>query len=157
MPSRLKALRAFAASGNSGFRDDVRFLLDEIAKRDQLIAALTKEKKPPKLLRRPPVFRHEVDVIVKTVSIHFGIEHEAIYGKDRWKRTASARHAAMLIARQTLALSYPELGAALGGRDHSTVMAGCARARKLRETDQWFRAAIEAAERALRPAEGQAA
>src|SRR5262249_18694612 len=131
-------------------RSDVAFLLAEIAKRDATIAALKTVKGVPRRAR-PPAFDPHVDRIVRVVAVHFGVHHHDVYGKERWRLFAYPRHAAMLIARDSLKRSLPELGAAFGGRDHSTVMASCEKARKLLETDQRFRAAFEASTSALAP------
>ena len=45
----------------------------------------------------------------------------------------------MYLARQLTNLSLPQIGSALGGRDHTTVMYGCDKITKLYETDDAIR------------------
>ena len=42
-----------------------------------------------------------------------------------------ARAVAMHLARQHTGMSYPEIGRALGGKNHSTVMAACTRVKTI--------------------------
>lgn len=60
--------------------------------------------------------------IQKVVSEHFGLNIKELLGKKRTRAIARPRQIAMHIARKLTSLSYPEIGAAFGGRDHSTVM-----------------------------------
>lgn len=48
------------------------------------------------------------------------------------------RAAAAWAARQSAGLSFPEIGRALGGRHHSTVMHGFCRAEEMRDLDPTF-------------------
>lgn len=52
-----------------------------------------------------------------------GVTQEMLIGKRRTKPIVLARHEAMWGLRK-LGLSYPRIGALLGGRDHSTVIHG---------------------------------
>ncbi len=65
----------------------------------------------------------QVERILQAVSRHFGTTVERLVARDRHKSYVFARHIAMHIARETLQMSYPELGQAFG-RDHTTVMSG---------------------------------
>lgn len=61
------------------------------------------------------------DVIDATVAIT-GVRRDVIIGHGRPKSIARARHVAMATARRHTGCSYPEIAAAFGGRDHTSVM-----------------------------------
>jgi len=65
--------------------------------------------------------------IVAAVAGHFAITAEAIMGNGREKIVSLARAAAMHLAREHTGMSFPEIGRALGGKNHSTVIAACQR------------------------------
>ncbi len=60
-------------------------------------------------------------MIAQATADHFGMPREQLTSRDRHKSVAFARQMAMYLIRQTLQLSYPEIGR-LFGRDHTTVM-----------------------------------
>ena len=64
------------------------------------------------------------DLIKDTVCRYFDIDREALLGKSREKRYAYPRQIAMYLMRELAHRSLVEIGAALGGRDHSTVHHG---------------------------------
>jgi chromosomal replication initiator protein len=65
--------------------------------------------------------------IVATVAEHFAVPAEAILGSGREKLVSAARAVTMYLARQHTGMSFPEIGRALGGKNHSTVIAACQR------------------------------
>src|SRR5262249_7841023 len=80
-------------------------------------------------LRERSVVRGPVKVerIVSAVAEYFAVSVEAMHGKGREKVVSSARAVAMHLARQHTGMSFPEIGRALGGKNHSTVIAACQR------------------------------
>ena len=64
------------------------------------------------------------EVIIDVVCRYFGIAHEALLSKSRAKRVAYPRQLAMYLIREMSHRSLVEIGAVLGGRDHSTVHHG---------------------------------
>jgi hypothetical protein len=54
---------------------------------------------------------------------------QLLYG-GRCKSLANARHIAMWVCREATGASYPEIGKALGGMDHTSVMHGVRRVDK---------------------------
>ena len=68
-----------------------------------------------------------VDRIVLAVAEHFALQPEAIMGGGREKVVSSARAMAMHLARQHSGMSFPEIGRAMGNKNHSTVIAACQR------------------------------
>ena len=67
------------------------------------------------------------DRIVACVAEHFSLTPAVVMGSGREKVVATARAIAMHLARQHTGMSYPEIGRAIGGKNHSTVIAACQR------------------------------
>jgi chromosomal replication initiator protein len=90
-----------------------------------------------------------VEDIQRAVCQHFHLRTSDLTSKDRHKTVAFARHVAMYLCKQRLKCSFPELGRAFGGRDHTTVMSAVRKIEAQREDDPNVRAHIEAIERKL--------
>jgi chromosomal replication initiator protein len=65
-----------------------------------------------------------VAAVLAVVAREYGIEADELRGPRRTRSVAEARLMAYALLRDTAGMSYPEIGAALGDRDHTTVMAG---------------------------------
>jgi chromosomal replication initiator protein len=65
--------------------------------------------------------------IVSAVAGHFGVEESGLLGSKRDKMLAMARAVAMFLARKHTGMSFPEIGRAMGNKNHSTVIAACQR------------------------------
>lgn len=63
--------------------------------------------------------------IVQAVTRTFGISREKLLGRDRSREVALPRQVAMYLMRAIGNLSLPQIGEALGGRDHTTVLYAC--------------------------------
>lgn len=63
-----------------------------------------------------------VDTILNIVAEHFHIKKEDLLSKSRKKDIAVPRQIAMYLIREELKLTFPNIGDAFGGKDHSTVM-----------------------------------
>ncbi len=68
-----------------------------------------------------------VDRIIAGVAEHFGLSPAAMTGSGRERIVSSARAIAMHLARQHTGMSFPEIGRALGNKNHSTAIAACQR------------------------------
>ncbi|MCU0488743.1 MAG: chromosomal replication initiator protein DnaA [Anaerolineales bacterium] len=79
------------------------------------------------------------DEIVRRVADTFGLTVDRILGRDRSKQVALPRQIAMYLLREGSNYSLPQIGEALGGRDHTTVMYGCEKITELLETDDRLR------------------
>ena len=90
-----------------------------------------------------------VEDIQRAVCHHFHLRTSDLTSKDRHKTVAFARHVAMYLCKQRLKCSFPELGRAFGGRDHTTVISAVRKIEAQRENDPQLRAHIEAIERKL--------
>jgi chromosomal replication initiator protein len=73
--------------------------------------------------------------IVAAVAAYYGLDILAITGRSRNAEIALPRHIAMFLLREEIALSLPQIGATLGGRDHTTALHGCERVTDLIERD----------------------
>lgn len=74
--------------------------------------------------------------ILSSVARNFNLRIEDLLGARRRPDFVLARQVAMYICRRKLGLSYPELGRAFGGRDHSTVIHAVKKIHKLLNTDK---------------------
>ncbi|TSC61683.1 MAG: chromosomal replication initiation protein [Parcubacteria group bacterium Gr01-1014_48] len=66
-----------------------------------------------------------VKEVIKTVATFYHLDEEIIYEKTRRKEVVKPRQLIMYILREDLHVSYPTIGAKLGGRDHTTVIHSC--------------------------------
>ncbi len=69
--------------------------------------------------------RVSIEDVLNAVAEHYRIEVEDLKGKARNQQIVTPRHVAMYLMRQETDASLLEIGQALGGRDHSTVLHGC--------------------------------
>ena len=76
-----------------------------------------------------------IDNIQKTVADYFKIRVINLSSKSRKQSITRPRQIAMALARELTSHSFPEIGEAFGGRDHTTVMNACKRINKLRDSD----------------------
>ena len=63
--------------------------------------------------------------VLKAISQFYEIDEESISDKTRKKEVVKPRQIAMYILREDYNISYPAIGAKLGGRDHTTVIHSC--------------------------------
>jgi chromosomal replication initiator protein DnaA len=77
--------------------------------------------------------------IVDAVASAFGITTEKLMSRDRTREIALPRQVAMYLLREEANASLPQIGQALGGRDHTTVMYACEKIADLIESDDHLR------------------
>jgi chromosomal replication initiator protein len=77
--------------------------------------------------------------VVRKVADTFGIPMDRMLGRDRSREVALPRQIAMYLLREEANCSLPQIGDALGGRDHTTVMYGCEKVADLLERDDRLR------------------
>ena len=63
-----------------------------------------------------------VENIQKTVADYFKIKVADLFSKKRSRQIARPRQVAMWLSREVTSHSFPEIGDAFGGRDHTTVI-----------------------------------
>jgi chromosomal replication initiator protein len=62
------------------------------------------------------------DLIIDVVADFFGLSIDDLCSKSRSRQLVNARQIAMYLTRELTEMSFPQIGKAFGGRDHSTVM-----------------------------------
>jgi chromosomal replication initiator protein len=65
-----------------------------------------------------------IEQIIAAVAAFYAFDEEDLLGSRRTKDVALARQVAMYLAREETKASLPQIGAALGNRDHTTIMHG---------------------------------
>lgn len=77
--------------------------------------------------------------VLSVVSKVFGVDQSNLLGRDRSQSIALPRQVAMFVMREDGNVSLPQIGEAMGGRDHTTVIHACAKVAELIETDSKLR------------------
>ena len=72
-----------------------------------------------------------IDNIQQIVAEYYHISLRELNGKKLNRGIARPRRIAMALSRELTQNSYPEIGQAFDGRDHSTVIHACERVREL--------------------------
>jgi chromosomal replication initiator protein len=98
----------------------------------QLVESVLVDMLPRKTAVQP-------DEVVRKVAETFNIPLERILGRDRSRDVALPRQIAMYLLREEANISLPQIGDALGGRDHTTIMYGCDKIADLLERDDRVR------------------
>jgi len=91
----------------------------------------------------------EVNNIMKVVGSYYNISVEDILSKKRKKDIAFARQVAMYLTRELTGNSYPKIGGAFGGRDHTTIMHGCEKIEKGIKVDENLKKDLERLKQSL--------
>jgi chromosomal replication initiator protein len=88
--------------------------------------------------------KHQVspEHVIKAVAVAFGVDPKEMLGRDRSRDVALPRQVAMYMLREDANISLPQIGDALGGRDHTTVMYACDKIADLLERDDRLRRKI---------------
>lgn len=76
-----------------------------------------------------------IENIQKVVAEYYRIPLRELTGKKRNRSYARPRQVAMALSRELTAHSYPEIGHAFDGRDHSTVIHACDKIDDLKKSD----------------------
>lgn len=80
-----------------------------------------------------------ISKIQQVVAKYYDIKISELISKKRNKQIALPRQIAMFFAREYGDFSFPEIGSAFGGKDHSTVIHACKKITKMVEEDKNFR------------------
>lgn len=81
----------------------------------------------------------EPDEVVSQVAGAFGVTVQNLVGPDRRQEVVLPRQIAMYLLRVEANCSFPKIGEAFGGRDHTTVMYACQKVTDLLERDDKLR------------------
>lgn len=142
LETRIAILQAKAASLGSVVPDEVLTAIAQRAHRNirDLEGALTNVLAHAEVARRPLTItlvedaltylvpgqtRLSPEVVLDVAAAYFGIATEELTGRSRTAKIALQRQIVMYIMRSETGASLPQIGDALGGRDHTTVMYGC--------------------------------
>lgn len=85
--------------------------------------------------RQPDPASLTVEAIQQATCEVFRVNLQALYGKRRDRAAVLPRQVAMYLARRLTPSSLAEIGRHFGGRDHSTVIAACARIETALQSD----------------------
>jgi chromosomal replication initiator protein len=81
----------------------------------------------------------EPEQVVHVVARMFGLSPEKLLSRDRSREVALPRQIVMYLLREEANVSLPQIGEALGGRDHTTVMYACDKVADMLERDDRLR------------------
>ena len=76
-----------------------------------------------------------IENIQKTVADFYKIKIIEMHSKRRTRALVRPRQIAMSLAKELTSMSLPDIGAAFGGRDHTTVLHACRKVAELKEED----------------------
>lgn len=102
-----------------------------------------------KLLRREEKREITIEEIIKAAAGKFNIKITDIRSPKKNKNLVLARQVSMFLAREMTSASFPDIGAKIGGRDHSTVIYAHNKIKKVMETDKALRDVIEEVQETL--------
>lgn len=91
------------------------------------------------LPNRPTLSQEE---ILNSVASYYGVTVNELRSPNRSRRIALPRQVAMYLLREETAASLPQIGAQLGGRDHTTIMYGYEHVRAQMDQDDQLRREI---------------
>lgn len=92
--------------------------------------------------------------LLQAVTETYGVTMRELLKSYGIRRIVHARFAAMMLMRDLRKMSTPQIGFALGGRDHTTIINGLLRAGDLHETDHHWRSLYLAAYGAVQKKRG---
>jgi chromosomal replication initiator protein len=141
LETRIAILQTKAAIMGRNVPDEVLTQIAQRAHRNirDMEGALTKVLAHAELLRRPlngalvedalayltpTQGRLTLDSILTASAAYFGLSVEELISRNRSARIALQRQIVMYLMREETDASLPQIGAALGGRDHTTIIHG---------------------------------
>ncbi len=83
-----------------------------------------------------------IDYIQKVVCDYFNLNVEKLHSKTRKREVVQARQIAMYFSKNLTSSSLSAIGAAIGGKDHATVLYACKQVNNFVETDREFKSYI---------------
>ena len=88
-----------------------------------------------------------IDHIIQVVCEYLNLDFARFNSTERTREIAQARQIAMYLAKQHTKAPLTTIGAAIGGRNHATVLHSCKAVSNLLETDKAFRRQVEEIEK----------
>ncbi len=92
----------------------------------------------------------DASAVTRRVAAEWGVTPEALASKRRTREIVEPRQVAMHLCRELLGMTLTDIGAAFGGRDHSTVIHGLERVRDAMASNPAFSGRIQRIEAALK-------
>jgi len=108
---------------------------------------LAREALPLKAAAAPSA---DAELVARRVAAEWGVTPEALASKRRTKEIVEPRQVAMHLCREILGMTLSDIGAAFGGRDHSTVIHGLERVHAEMGFNPAFSARVRRLEEGLR-------
>ena len=96
-----------------------------------------------------PTRRASVQEALEAVAAAFGTKPTALKGSKRDRPIARPRQVFMYLCRVEMGLTFDDIGGALGGRDHTTVMHGVETVTRELSTNMRLRETVEGIKKAL--------
>ncbi|MDR2042273.1 MAG: chromosomal replication initiator protein DnaA [Tannerella sp.] len=91
-----------------------------------------------------------IEKIRKVVCDHFHLAQELLYSPSRKREIVLARQIVMYLAKEYLHMSFSQIGKAVGGKNHATVLYGYNSIKDQMEIDKLFRSKMETLEDTLK-------
>ena len=90
-----------------------------------------------------------IDQIIDVVCEQMNVDRERMASSERTREVAIARQLAMFLAKKHTKQPLTNIGAAIGGRNHATVLHSCKTISNLMDTEKLFRQQVEQIEKML--------
>jgi chromosomal replication initiator protein len=90
-----------------------------------------------------------IEQIISTVCEQMNVDKERMSSSERTREVAIARQLAMFLAKKHTKQPLTNIGAAIGGRNHATVLHSCKTISNLMDTEKLFRQQVEQIEKSL--------
>ena len=90
-----------------------------------------------------------IEHIIEVVCAEMNIDRERMSSSERTREVAIARQLAMFLAKKHTKQPLTNIGAAIGGRNHATVLHSCKTISNLMDTEKVFRQQVEQIEKKL--------
>jgi chromosomal replication initiator protein len=84
-----------------------------------------------------------VDEIIQAVCQYYAVTPEEVRGPRRNQSFTVPRQMVMYLSRKLTSASLPKIGESLGGRDHTTILHGCAKIEQLSRANAALKNAID--------------
>jgi chromosomal replication initiator protein len=104
------------------------------------------DQEVPARFTRQPQLRE----IIAAVARHFGLPQKQLKSSSRRQSIVTARAVAIYLARDVAAATYEQIGRALGGRDHTTIIHNYRKIERERSQDPSVQEAIDVLTRTIR-------
>lgn len=138
-----EALNYIAANVNENIRKlhgaFIRVLLEASQAKSKVTLTLVKHAMGFITPSQPERETVSMDEITMFICQRYNVNYKDLIGKKKTKDITLPRQIAMYLCRKLTGNTYPHIGAAFNGRDHTTVMHACTKIAKMAKKDPHFR------------------